>query len=39
MPNYFLEDLHKALKGVPDSLKIVADEILKLAQEKLYNPK
>lgn len=39
MPNYFLEDLHNALKGVPDSLKIVADEILKLAQEKLYNPR
>lgn len=39
MPNYFLEDLHNALKGVPDSLKIIADEILKLAQEKLYNPR
>jgi hypothetical protein len=39
MPNYFLEDLHNALKGVPDSFKIVADEILKLAQEKLYNPR
>lgn len=39
MPNYFLNDLHNALKGVPESLKIVADEILKLAQEKLYNPR
>ena len=39
MPNYFLDDLHKALKDVSESLKIVADEILKLAQEKLYNPK
>ncbi len=39
MPNYFLEDLHDALRGVPDSLKIVSDEILRLAQEKLYNPR
>lgn len=38
MPNYYLEDLHNALKGIPDSLKIVGDEILKLAQERLYNP-
>lgn len=39
MPNYFLDDLHKALKGVPDSLKRLGEETLKLAEEKLYKPK
>ncbi|HCI05392.1 TPA: hypothetical protein DEX28_01465 [Patescibacteria group bacterium] len=39
MPNYYFEDLHNALKNVPGSLKMIADEILKLAQEKLYNPR
>jgi len=39
MPNYFLEDLNKALKGIPEGLGIVRDEILKIAQERLYNPR
>ena len=39
MPSYFLDDLHKSLKKLPDSLKGFGDEVLKLAQEKLYNPR
>ena len=31
-------DLHLALKGVPEGFKILGDEILKLAQEKLLIP-
>jgi hypothetical protein len=38
MPNYYINDLHEAIKVVPDSVKIVGDEIIKLAQENLYNP-
>jgi len=39
MPSYFLDDLHKSLEKLPDSVKGFGDETLKLAQERLYNPK
>lgn len=39
MPNYFLDDLHKILEKLPSSMKGIGDEILKLAQERLYNLK
>lgn len=39
MPNYFLDDLHKTLEKLPNSMKGIGEEILKLAQERLYNPR
>ncbi len=39
MPNYYLDDLHKVLKNLPESLKRLGEETLKLAEEKLYSPR
>jgi predicted nucleic acid-binding Zn-ribbon protein len=39
MPNYFFSELNAKIKSIPTSLKSLGDEILKLAQEKLYNPR
>lgn len=36
MPNYYFADINKALETIPDELKSLKEEILKLAQEKLY---
>jgi len=38
MPNYYLDDLHKVLKNLPESLKRLGEETLKLAEESLYDP-
>lgn len=38
MPNYFFGNLCKTLKKLPSNMKSIGEEILKLAQEKLYNP-
>jgi hypothetical protein len=38
LPTYFLNDLDRTLKDVPGNLNKLRDEILNLAQEKLYNP-
>ncbi|MEX1013815.1 MAG: hypothetical protein WDZ80_01480 [Candidatus Paceibacterota bacterium] len=39
MPSYFLDDLHKAIEKLPDSIKGVGEGVFSLAQTKMYNPK
>lgn len=39
MPNYYLSELTTKIKVVPESFKPLGEEILKLAQERLYNPR
>ena len=39
MPNYFFDDLYKTLERLPSSMKGIGEEILKLAQEGLYDPR
>ncbi len=39
MPHFYFTDLNKALGEIPDDFKLLKEEILKLAQEKLYKVK
>lgn len=36
MPNYYLSNLQKVIENVPKEFNVIKEEILKLAQEKIY---
>jgi len=39
MPSYYLKDLQEALSKVPKEQSLLAENLLKLANEKAYNPR